>query len=99
MGKFKPARASRAMCHALEPRRLLAASAVADHVGEALDAISAEYASLKSCRKTGTFNSAKPLVHIDDKRLAVEVAADDPAALKAALTSLRLRRASINGHL
>src|SRR4051794_31402457 len=102
MGNCRGADNLGALCHALEPRLLLAANPVdsgAGRISAALSAISAEFATFKASGKSGAFHASNPLVHIDDKRIAVELAAEDPAALKIALTALRIRRASIAGHL
>src|SRR2546421_7277587 len=87
---------------ALEPRLLLAANPLdpgADRISAALSAVSAEFATFKASAKPGTFHASNPLLHIADRRIAVEIAAEDPAALKSALAALRIRRASIAGHL
>src|SRR5258706_4471879 len=102
MAGFTKAPGGRELFHALEPRLLLAANPVdpgADRISAALSKVSAEFATFKASGKSGAFHASNPLVHIDDKRIAVELAAEDPAALKGALTGLRIRRASIAGHL
>ena len=95
MGSSKSTRDCGAVCQALEPRLLLAANPLnpaADRLGAALSGVSAEFISFKSSKKTGPFRASNHLLHIADKRIAIEAAADDPAALKSALTSLRFRR-------
>ena len=102
MGNCRAAGNLGALCDALEPRLLLAVNPVdpsSDRISLALSTVAAEFASFKAVGKSGTFHASNPLLHIADKRIAVEIAAEDPAALKTALIALRLRRASIAGHL
>jgi len=102
MGKFNPARPQSALCHALEPRLLLAANPAdsgAGRIGADLSAVSAEFVSFKAAKRRGAFQSANKLLHIADARIAIEAASDDPAALKNALNALRFRRASVAGNL
>ncbi|HEV8291249.1 MAG TPA: S8 family serine peptidase, partial [Tepidisphaeraceae bacterium] len=87
---------------ALEPRLLLSANPLdpaADRLGAALSGVSAEFISFRSSKKSGPFRASNKLLHIAGNRIAIEAAADDPAALKTALTALRFQRASIAGYM
>src|SRR3954468_10070139 len=102
MGNRKTTCAGRALCQALEPRLLLAADPLdpaGQRLGHDLSALSAEFISFKTSKKPGPFRPSNPLLHIADNRIAIEAAADDPAALKKALKPLKVRRASIAGHM
>src|SRR5205085_11633060 len=71
----------------------------ADLIGDALSAVSAEFNSFKAAKKSGPFQSSNKSLHIDGARIAIEAAADDPAALKNSLNALRFRRAAVAGQM